>query len=286
MVYVLGLNSEENIKREVVENFQGVGMIRGENLCISKMQYFTLQDFCTYVTNYLCLIAHIFPNHDVWYRTADLVPHQVNLLSGCDADIDPQNYLIGTKSVRRNLFNDDTKNTFICEIKAFMEAYKKNNNLCLLIPYLTNPEEYEEILKIVRGLGYFGKIGIMLEVPSTIIRIDEFDSLGVENYTLGVNDLTSCILGASRDIPIYSINNPAVLEMIKYTLKRVHSLGKPLTVAGYLNKTMVEFLKEIQVDKINIHYNDIPKIFDVENPLEYETQYLNIRNNYNNHKCV
>ena len=52
MEYMLGLNSEERLNKDIVEFFTGVGMIRGENLCINKMQYFTVDEFRKYVENY------------------------------------------------------------------------------------------------------------------------------------------------------------------------------------------------------------------------------------------
>jgi len=56
MEYYLGLNSEENFNFDLFSTFSGVGMIRGENLCISKMQYFTVKEFCNYVTYYLSYV--------------------------------------------------------------------------------------------------------------------------------------------------------------------------------------------------------------------------------------
>lgn len=46
--FMLGLNSEEldmRVDKEIFEMFEGVGMIRGENLCVNKMQYFTIPSF-------------------------------------------------------------------------------------------------------------------------------------------------------------------------------------------------------------------------------------------------
>lgn len=51
--FLLGLNSEildVDKDYEVFEMFEGVGMIRGENLCINKMQYFPIPSFQKYVT--------------------------------------------------------------------------------------------------------------------------------------------------------------------------------------------------------------------------------------------
>lgn len=54
MKYMLGLNSEELDDNDIVFSmFDGVGMIRGENLCINKLQYFPVKEFREFVTGYL-----------------------------------------------------------------------------------------------------------------------------------------------------------------------------------------------------------------------------------------
>ena len=81
MKYMLGLNAEELDDNDIVFSmFDGVGMIRGENLCIEKLKYFPIREFREFVTNYLEKVSNQFKGKPVWYRTADLVPHQINLL--------------------------------------------------------------------------------------------------------------------------------------------------------------------------------------------------------------
>lgn len=282
MKYMLGLNSEENLNDSIVNNFDGVGMIRGENLCVNKMQYFTNPEFKEYIENYLIYISSLFKNKKVWYRTADLVPHQINLLDGCDEVLDDQQYLIGLRGVRRNL---KYINTYKQELKAFVNAYNKNNNLGLLIPFVSSPQEIATVVKILKEeFNYKGEYGIMVEIPSVLLRLDEFEKLGVSNYTFGANDMTSMILGADRKIDNYSKNDMAVLKTIKKALEKVHSYGKELTVAGYIDREFFCNLKELGVDIVNIHYNEIPDLFNVESPEEYYAHYKSIKENYERKK--
>jgi len=277
MEYYLGLNSESNFDFKLFSIFSGVGMIRGENLCISKMQYFLNPNFCNYTVEYLSYVAKSFDNKNVWYRTADLVPHQINLLDGCDAYLNEDQYLIGNRGIRRNLQFYDT---YLLELNSFLKAYQKHNNLGILIPYVSNIEEVKKVKKILENIGYKGKIGIMIEIPSLIFMLDELEELGIDNYTIGVNDLTSNILGAKRDIDAYSINNEAVYKAIEYVTKKVHSFGKKVTVAGYLNKEMLDYVKKIGVDILNIHYNEIPILFNGQDSNFFEKHYNDIKANY------
>lgn len=283
MEYHLGLNSETNFDFKLFSEFSGVGMIRGENLCIAKMQYFLNPEFCNYLTEYLIYVSKVFKNKNVWYRTADLVPHQINVLDGCDMHIEESQYLIGNRGIRRNL---QFYSTYLLELKAFFNAYREHNNLGILIPFVSNINEVIKVKEILNELGYEGKLGIMIEIPSLIFMLDELNSLGIDNYTIGVNDLTSSILGAKRDIDAYSINNEAVYKAIEYISEKIHSFDKKVTVAGYLNKEMLEFTKSIGVDILNVHYNEIPIVFDNENPEFFEHHYNEIKANYKKLKKI
>ena len=282
MKYMLGLNSEENLRKDIIDSFDGVGMIRGENLCINKMQYFNKPEFKKYLEEYLVYISTIFENKKVWYRTADLVPHQINLLDGCDEVLDSKQYLLGLRGIRRNL---KYISTFKQELEAFVNAYNRNNNLGLLLPFISSPTEVSTVVKILKNeFNYYGEYGIMVEIPSVLLRLDEFEELGVSNYTFGANDMTSMILGADRQIDNYSKNDLAVLKTIKSALEKVHSYGKELTVAGYINKDFFDNLKILGVDIVNIHYNEIPDLFNVDNPDEFSSHYKSIKKNYERKK--
>lgn len=276
MKYYLGLNSEENFDFDIFSNFTGVGMIRGENLCINKMQYFTKENFCNYVSNYLIYVANKF-NGEVWYRTADLVPHQINLLDGCDKTFDEAHYLIGTRGIRRNLKFLDT---YFKELSAFIKAYNVCPNLGLLIPYVSSIEEVKKVYEILNSLNYKGPLGVMIEIPSMIFMLDELNELGINNFTIGINDLTTNILGANRDNEAYRNNDIAILKAIDYITKKVHSFGKEVTVAGYLNAELLENVKKINVDIINIHYNEIPLFFKDQDSAFFTSHYKNIKDNY------
>ena len=285
MKYMLGLNSENLDEDDIVFSmFDGVGMIRGENLCIRKLQYFSIKEFREYVTNYLEKIAKQFEGKPVWYRTADLVPHQINILEGASEKNEEKQFLIGTRGIRRNLEN---KETFLNELSCFVNASKNNNNLGILIPFISKVEEMQIVINLLRNkFKYNGKIGMMLETPASIIRLDEFKELDIDNYTLGLNDLTTLILGADREKEeFYSMHDKSVKDIVKYSIDKVHSFGKEITAAGYLDKDVVNYCKEFGVDNCNIHYNLIPKIFDnIPNPEKFVTQYRIMKEIYKKKK--
>ncbi len=285
MKYMLGLNAEELDDNDIVFSmFDGVGMIRGENLCIEKLQYFPIQEFREFVTNYLEKVSNQFKGKPVWYRTADLVPHQINVLDGADEKFEEKQFLIGTRGIRRNLRG---KEAFLEELSCFVNASKDNPNLGIIIPFVSKVEEMEIVVNLLRNkFGYKGKIGMMLETPASIIRLDEFEKLGLDNYTVGLNDLTTLILGADREKKeFYSMKDKAVKDMVKYATDKVHSFGKEITVAGYLDQDVVDYCEQLGVDNCNIHYDLIPEVFkNIPNPEKFPIQYRTMKDRYNRKK--
>ena len=277
MKYYLGLNSETNFDSPIFDKFDGVGMIRGENLCINKTNYFPNDEFCEFVTDYLCLVAKHFKNKPVTYRTADLTSKQINLLDNCDEFINNEkDVLVGNRGIRRNITHLPA---YYKELNAFIKAYKKCPNLQILIPFVSTVEEFLIAKKILKDLEYNGKIGIMIETAAVLLLLDDFEKAGCDFYVVGVNDLTGSLLYSNRETKVYSINNPAVHRAIEFVSGKLHSYNKPVVVAGYLNKDFEIFCKD-KIDYLNVHYNEIPEIFDVEDDQFFIKPYKEMRAEY------
>ena len=273
----LGLNCEK-VSKKLSSDFAGVGLIRSEYLCRNIEEYVTLKSCRDYIYNYVDNICKIFTGKDVWYRTADLVPHQINILDGCDEVLSEDQFLLGLRGIRRNL---EYPAAYLDELSCFIKAYSECNNLGILLPFISNPDELRIAKTILKdNFNYDGKIGIMIEIPSVFLLLDEYEKLGVDNYTVGINDLTSLILGAERGNKNYSKSDKAVLLAIKSILEKVHSYGKKLTVAGYMNKETHDILKDLGIDYLNVHYNEIPKVFDVQDESKYTKHYDDIKRYY------
>ena len=119
-----------------------------------------------------------------------------------------------------------------------------------------NKNEINIEKEILERKGYDGKLGIMVELPSTILMLDEMNALGVDYYTIGVNDLTTMILGANRDISAYRKNDLAVRRAIKYAVEKIHSFGKEVTIAGYLNKELRDFSSLSIIEHVKLYTED------------------------------
>ena len=79
------------------------------------------------------------------------------------------------------------------------------------------------------------EIGIMVEVPSTVLMAPEF-AKQVDFFSIGTNDLTQYTLAMDRMHPALAKNvdglHPAVLRMIDLTVRAAKEAGKWVGVCG------------------------------------------------------
>ena len=76
------------------------------------------------------------------------------------------------------------------------------------------------------------KFGIMLEVPSVIFALKEFDKL-VDFYSIGTNDLTQYLFAIERTHP--TLQADALSPMLFSALKQIiKTTKKPISICGEL----------------------------------------------------
>lgn len=260
----LGLNAE-NIDKELIKDFCGVGLIRGEYLCRYINEYVTLPHCQNYIENYLNNICKKFKKKEVWYRFTDLTSNEISTLNGADSIELEKWHFIGTKGARRYL---KFQNTFEKECEIVKNVYEKNKNLGIIIPYIKDIDEYKKLKSIIRNCGYSGKIGIMVEIPSIYIQLEKIIEIGVDNITVGLNDLTSLLLGTYRNSEYHDKTHKSVLYVVKEIQKVCNKNQIIFSLAGYFNKKEIEFYIKHNVNRIIINYANLPELGDKYNSLK------------------
>lgn len=252
----LGINAE-NISQNLAKEFVGVGLIRSEYLCRNINEYITTQRCQKYIEDYLMNICNLFKEKEVWYRFTDLTGNEIATLDGADAKIIEKWHFIGSKGVRRHL---KYKETFKQECSIIKNVYKEHKNLGVIIPYIKDIEEYKEIKALIRNIGFDGKIGIMAEIPSILLELNEFINIGVDNITVGLNDFTSLLLGTYRESDYHDKKHPAVIKAVTYIQDICRNNKIPFSLAGYLRKDEISFYKKMGVDRITVNYVNLPQL--------------------------
>ena len=258
MQYILGLNGEK-LSKKVDFIDSEVGMIRGEYLCITKRQYFGSEDFRNYFVDYLCNVAKKYAKNDVYYRMADLTTNQINYLDGVDNKFRERYYMDGYRGIRRAMrFKDELD----LEISCFVTAWQKNNNLALLVPFVSRVEEVVELRKFLDQKGYTGKLAIMTETPSACMLIEEIlNKVKLDRLVVGLNDLSSFMLAHNRHLSTYSVNNRASYEMIKLLMQKTKDYNIEIVLGGYIDENSAQYYEQLGIKKMIVHYHLLPKVF-------------------------
>lgn len=262
MNFLLGLEGErlENI---IDNRLKGVGMIRSEYLCRSIEEYFTLNSCREYVYNYVSNVCDIFHDYEVWYRTSELTVPEVNVLKGADQIIEEKHYILGLRRVRRGIKFSDT---FLLELDNISKLSEEKKNLNILFPYVKDSNELKKCIELLKKVNFKNKFGVMIEIPSAITEIDEFIKLGISNITIGVNDLTTLMLGSYRESEVHDITHPSIVKVRDYIVKKCKDNNVSVNVAGNVNKKLKEICANVGVENFIVNY---PLLSDVLNiPLE------------------
>lgn len=260
----LGLNCED-ITKDILDDFEGVGLVRSEYLCRFKNQYVTERECQNFIFDYISNLCSLDTNKMIWYRFTDLTTNEINTLDGCDLNIYEKYHFMGTKGVRRHLLNEDT---FIKEATIIKKISDSFSNIGVIIPYISSVEEFLRIKKVLNKIGYKGKIGIMIEVPIVLFQIDEFIEQNIDCFIVGMNDLTTLLLSGIRESVYHNKSDRTIINVLTELKNKVESCGKEFMIAGYFKKDDLATIKKIKGIKIVINYSNLPIINDKYNSLK------------------
>ena len=118
-------------------------------------------------------------------------------------------------------------------------ADAKNTKIKIMFPMVSTPEEFTQAKEIALVIYKENNIsleniefGIMLEVPSVIFGLNEFNKL-VDFYSIGSNDLTQYLFAIERTHPTLSVDETSPLLMS--ALKQIReTANKPISICGEL----------------------------------------------------
>ncbi|MCG7946219.1 MAG: hypothetical protein N0C84_07730 [Candidatus Thiodiazotropha taylori] len=250
--YSLGLSGEwpEPIHTKL---FSGVGLVRGEYLMRGRGQYITVPACQTHIYEYLVEVCRLFEGQAVWYRFADMDTDEANVLEKVDHHIEEIIPLLGCRGVRRALSFQDT---FRIEVNILSQVASECSNIGVIIPYLSQPDQLTNVIKILKSEAYQGPLGIMVETPASALGIDRFLAAGeISNVIIGLNDLSGLILGGLRGSSFVNLADISVLETVKQVILRCKEVGVQTAIAGYYDPRSFEIYSRIGAVNVIVHYH-------------------------------
>jgi len=107
------------------------------------------------------------------------------------------------------------------------------------------------------------QFGIMLEVPSTLFLIPEFNKV-VDFYSIGTNDLTQYLFAIERTHPTLSVDtlSPVIFSALEKILKES---TKPVSICGELasEPKAIEKLLSLGLENFSMSAKNISEIKEI-----------------------
>lgn len=223
------------------QNVDGVGLLRAEFIIahIGVHPNYMLDhgrgaEFTEKLADGIRTFVKAFHPRQVVYRTSDFKTNEYRNLTGGEA-YEPieENPMIGYRGAFRQLHDAAV---FKLETDALALVAKEFPNLRIMIPFVRTPDELAKIKKVLEAAGIGDRLWIMVEVPSTVILLDEFLDVGVDGVSIGSNDLTQLTLATDRDnakfSELFDERNPAVMKSLEKIVTTANKRGVTVSICG------------------------------------------------------
>jgi pyruvate, water dikinase len=255
----------------------GVGLLRAEFMIAGIGQHprkmleeGRQQEFIDKLAEGLQKFAQAFYPRPVVYRATDFKTNEYrNLEGGEKYEPKEENPMMGYRGAARYIEEPEL-------FKMELEAIKKVRgefglkNLWLMIPFVRRIGELRAIREIMAEVKLYRtrdfKLWIMVEVPSTVILIDQFCQEGIDGISIGTNDLTQLTLGIDRDNATlakgFDERNEAVYRSIQRVVETCNRYGVTSSLCGQAPSVYPEFaekLVEFGITSISVNPDSIEK---------------------------
>jgi len=179
-----------------------------------------------------------------------------------------QNPFLGIRGIRFSLQEKTLlKEQLLAIFKAVDSITPNNKTMKIMFPMVSNCTEFIEAKRMGIDIAKKHNIdiskiqfGIMLEVPSVIFALKEFDQI-VDFYSIGTNDLTQYLFATERTHPTLQADalSPMVFSALTQILK---TTKKPISICGELAGlgAATETLINIGYDTLSVSSKLIPSL--------------------------
>lgn len=215
-------------------NADGVGLLRAEFMIADigthpkkLIAEHKEKVFIDTLAEKLEIFCSSFAPRPVIYRATDFKTNEYrNLKGGAAYEPEEPNPMLGFRGAARYVLDS---RVFEIELEAIKKVRNKMGytNLHLMLPFVRTPKELMDVKKIIAANGLSRsstfKLWLMCEIPTNVIRLNDFLDVGIDGVSIGSNDLTMLILGTDRDnsevAHDFSEMDPAVLWAFEHVVK-------------------------------------------------------------------
>ncbi|WP_421909351.1 phosphoenolpyruvate synthase [Methanolacinia petrolearia] len=264
----------EAAKRAAATGADGVGLLRIEHLILGLgktpgwfIRNKKEEDFINELYVGIKTVMDEFPGKPVWVRTIDAPTDEFRNMKGGEDEPEEHNPMLGWRGIRRDL---QSKDQFRLQIEAFKRLWEQGyDNLGIMFPLVGHPDEFVAAKELMREFGVDvdnKTLGIMIEIPSSAILIDDFIKEGIAFASFGTNDLIQYTLAIDRNnqnvADMYKPKHPAVLKLIKYAIEKCRAGGVECSICGQAGSDleMVKWLVETGITSVSANIDAVQNI--------------------------
>jgi len=263
--------------RAAATGADGVGLLRIEHmiLALGKTPGWYIknkkeEEFITELYNGIKTILDAFPGKPVWVRTLDAPTDEFRNMQGGECESVEHNPMLGWRGIRRDLQQPEQ---FRLQAEVFKRLWAQGySNMGLMFPLVSHPDEFIRAKQMLADWGVDVNnttLGIMIEVPSSVLMIDEFIAAGINFASFGTNDLIQYTLAIDRNnqnvADMYFPKHPAVLRLIKYAIGRCREGNVECSICGQAGSDpdMVEWLIQNGITSISANIDAVPNAREI-----------------------
>jgi pyruvate,water dikinase len=260
--------------RAAATGADGVGLLRIEHLILGLnktpgwyIQNNKEEEFVQELHRGIKIVLDAFPGKPVWVRTLDAPTDEFRNMLGGEEEPEEHNPMLGWRGIRRDLA---TPGQFRLQVEAFKRLWNEGyHNLGLMFPMVNHPDEFTRAKNLIQGWGVNADtvtLGIMIEIPSSALLIEEFIRRGINFASFGTNDLIQYTLAIDRNnqlvADMYYPKHPAVLRLIDDAIQLCRKYHVECSICGQAGSDpeMVEWLVEHGISSVSSNIDAVSKI--------------------------
>jgi pyruvate,water dikinase len=264
----------EAAARAAATGADGVGLLRIEHLILGLNKtpgWFITnnreEDFVKELHDGIKIVLDAFPGKPVWVRTLDAPTDEFRNMMGGENEPLEHNPMLGWRGIRRDIQSPDQ---FRLQVESFKRLWKEGyDNLGIMFPMVSHPDEFIAAKAMMKSCGVDVEnvtLGIMIEIPSSAIMIEEFLKCGIRFASFGTNDLVQYTLAIDRNnenvADMYNPQHPAVLYLIHSAIQMCREYNVECSICGQAGSDpkMAAWLVEHGIASISANIDAIAKI--------------------------
>ena len=264
----------EAAMRAAATGADGVGLLRIEHLMLGlgkTPNWFIKngreEEFIEELYSGIKTVLDAFPGKSVWVRTIDAPTDEFRNMEGGEDEPEEHNPMLGWRGIRRDLKSPEQ---FRLQVETFRRLWKEGyDNLGVMFPLVSHPDEFIQAKALMASFGVDVEnvtLGVMIEIPSSALIIEEFCKAGIKFASFGTNDLIQYTLAIDRNnqylTQMYKPKHPAVLKLIDYAIDICREYGVECSICGQAGSdpVMAEWLVEHGINSISANIDAVAKI--------------------------